>query len=117
MTNEPETASSGSKPAPRNPTKPREEAEKYDGIWMPRRDFFSKLNWVAFLAAVGGVVAATVRLLYPKVLFEPPKTFKAGYPEEYGVGEVSERWKRRHRIWIIRTGQGLFALSAKCTHL
>jgi cytochrome b6-f complex iron-sulfur subunit len=116
MTNEPEAANAGSKTTPKNPTKRREEA-KYDGIWMPRRDFFSKLNWAAFLAATGGVIAASVRLMYPKVLFEPSATFKAGHPEEYGVGEVSERWKRKYRTWIIRTEQGIIALSGKCTHL
>lgn len=114
--NESETASLGSKIIRTIPVRSR-EAETYDGIWMPRRSFFSRLTWTAFLTAVGGVIVATVRLLYPKVLFEPPKTFKAGYPDDYAVGEVSERWKRKYRTWIIRTDQGLFALSAKCTHL
>mgnify|MGYP001604511283 CR=1 FL=1 len=114
--NEPEIAKPASRRA-RNTATGRREEEKFDGIWMPRRSFFSKLTWVAFLSAVGGVLAASVRLLYPKVLFEPAQTFHAGYPEDYGVGEVSERWKRKHRTWIIRTDQGLFALSAKCTHL
>ena len=56
-------------------------------------------------------------MLYPKVLFEAAQSFKAGYPGDYAVGEVSERWKKKYRAWIVRTDQGLFALSAKCTHL
>ena len=30
----------------------------------------------------------------PRVLFEPPTFFKAGRPEEYAVGEVSEKWMK-----------------------
>lgn len=90
---------------------------EYDGVWMPRRDFFSRLSWLTFLSAVAGTVAASVRLLFPKVLFEPPMTFRAGFPAEYQVGEVSERWKKKHRTWIVRTEEGFFALSGKCTHL
>ncbi len=96
---------------------PKRDDEKYDGIWMPRRDFFSALTWWAFGAAVGGAILASVRMLFPKVLFELSLTFKAGFPEDYQVGEVSERWKKKYRTWIIRTDEGFYALSAKCTHL
>ncbi len=96
---------------------PRRDDEKFDGIWMPRRDFFGKLTWVAFGAAVAGTIIASVRMLFPKVLFEPFLTFKAGFPEDYQAGEVSERWKKKYRCWIVRTEEGFFALSAKCTHL
>lgn len=95
----------------------KREDEKFDGIWMPRRDLFAKLTWWAFGAAVVGAIVASLRMLFPKVLFEPPLTFKAGYPEDYPIGEASERWKKKHRVWIIRTEDGFFALSAKCTHL
>ncbi len=101
--------------APNQP--PKREDEKYDGIWMPRRDFLGKFTWAAFGAAVVGTILGSVRMLFPKVLFEPSTTFKAGFPEDYQVGEVSERWKKKYRTWIIRTEEGFFALSAKCTHL
>lgn len=96
---------------------PRREEEKFEGIWMPRRDFFSKLTWVAFGAAAVGTIMASLRMLFPKVLFEPSRTFKAGYAQDYQVGEVSERWKKKHRTWIVRSDEGFYALSAKCTHL
>lgn len=91
--------------------------ERFDGIWMPRRDFLSIMAWAATWASVLGAIVASVRMMFPKVLFDPPMTFTAGLPEEYQVGEVSERWKKRYRTWIIRTEEGFFALSAKCTHL
>jgi len=51
------------------------------------------------------------------VLFTPPSTFKAGLPTDYAIGEVSEKFKKDQRVWIIRTEVGLYALFAKCTHL
>ena len=95
----------------------RHDKKTYDGIWMPRRDFFSWLTWFTFLSAVFGTLVASVRMLFPKVLFEPPMVFKAGFPDEYRVGEVSERWKKTERAWIVRTEEGFYALSAKCPHL
>ncbi|MBI2838482.1 MAG: ubiquinol-cytochrome c reductase iron-sulfur subunit [Acidobacteria bacterium] len=95
----------------------RRDEERFDGIWMPRRDFFSTVAWAATGVSVLGAIVASVRMMFPKVLFDPPMTFTAGFPEEYQVGEVSERWKKRYRTWIIRTDEGFFALSAKCTHL
>ncbi len=96
---------------------PKQEDEKYDGIWIPRRDFFGRLTWWSFGAAVFATSLASVRMLFPKVLFEPSLSFKAGFPEDYQVGEVSERWKKKYRAWIVRTEEGFYALSAKCTHL
>jgi cytochrome b6-f complex iron-sulfur subunit len=55
--------------------------------------------------------------MFPRVLFEPPTSFKAGYPWEYTVGEVSERFKDTQRVWIIREEDGFYALLAVCTHL
>jgi cytochrome b6-f complex iron-sulfur subunit len=33
------------------------------------------------------------------VLNEPPQQFKAGFPNEYGMG-VDERWKEKFGIWL-----------------
>lgn len=84
-----------------------------------RRGFLSwlALGWVAFASASAAMVALTVRFMFPNVLFEPSQTFLAGLPEEYPVGEVSSRWKERFGVWIIRTNEGLYALSTTCTHL
>ena len=47
-------------------------------------------------------LAATGRFMFPNVLNEPPQQFKAGFPQEYGVG-VDERWKDKYGIWVVRT--------------
>ncbi len=38
------------------------------------------LGWTAFSAACASGLVATARFLFPNVLFEPPQSFKAGFP-------------------------------------
>jgi cytochrome b6-f complex iron-sulfur subunit len=86
------------------------------GLWS-RRDFFGRLAWSGFgVVSLIGTLAA-VRSAFPRVLFTPPSTFKAGLPRDFTIGEVSEKFKREHRVWIIRNDEGIYALFAKCTHL
>jgi cytochrome b6-f complex iron-sulfur subunit len=84
-----------------------------------RRGFLSwlALAWIAFTAAMTAGLTALARFLFPNVLFEPPSTFRAGIPSEYGVGVVDERFKERFGVWIVRDEEGLYALSTVCTHL
>ncbi len=86
---------------------------------MTRRAFISwlSLGWVAFVGATGVFASVLQRYLFPNVLYEPPSSFKAGPPSDYAVGEVDERWKEKHGVWIIRTEKNLYALSTVCTHL
>lgn len=85
-------------------------------LWS-RRDFFGRLGWMGFGIFTGVSLLGFVRSAFPRVLFTPPSTFKAGFPNEYTIGEVSERFKQDHRVWIIREADGFYALFAKCTHL
>jgi cytochrome b6-f complex iron-sulfur subunit len=85
-------------------------------LWS-RRDFFGRLGWGGFTIFTGVSLLAFVRSAFPRVLFTPPSTFKAGMPNEYTIGEVSERFKQDQRVWIIREADGFYALFAKCTHL
>jgi cytochrome b6-f complex iron-sulfur subunit len=81
------------------------------------------LAWGAFTAASAAALAATGRFMFPNVLNEPPQQFKAGFPNEYGMG-VDERWKEKYGVWIVRTAEdieqhasGFYSLSVTCTHL
>jgi cytochrome b6-f complex iron-sulfur subunit len=81
------------------------------------------LAWGAFSAASAAALAATGRFMFPNVLNEPPQQFKAGFPNEYGIG-VDERWKEKFAIWLVRTADdieqhtsGFYALITVCTHL
>lgn len=86
-------------------------------LWMPRRDWLARVTWWTFLGSISGMAGASLRMLFPRVTFEQAAAFKAGLPAEYAVGQISERWKKRYRVWIIRDEDGFYALSAKCTHL
>ena len=81
------------------------------------------LSWGAFSAASAAALAATGRFMFPNVLNEPPQQFKAGLPDEYGMG-VDERWKEKFGVWLVRTPEdidqhvsGFYAIIAVCTHL
>lgn len=87
-----------------------------------RRDFlasfpFVTTAWVAITGALAGVGAASLRFLYPNVLYEPPQQFKVGFPTDFQVGEVSIGFKDRFGIWVIRNDEGFYALITVCTHL
>jgi cytochrome b6-f complex iron-sulfur subunit len=110
-------------PAPKPaPPKPAAAAKQP----MPRRSFLSwmTLAWAAFTASMLAAVTATARFMFPNVLFEPPPTFKAGFPNEIQIGQVDERFKQKFAVWLVRTAfdqyanaEGIFALSTVCTHL
>jgi cytochrome b6-f complex iron-sulfur subunit len=84
-----------------------------------RREFnWLALAWTAFTAASVAGLTATMRFMFPNVLFEPPMLFKAGYPDSYKPGEVDERFKEKYGVWIIRGEDNImYALIAICTHL
>ncbi len=86
---------------------------------VSRRGFLSWISagWLAFAALTTGTLIGTVRFLFPNVLFEPPQMFRAGFPEEYTVGNVSTRFKDQFAVWIVRTPTEIYVLSTVCTHL
>ncbi|MEE8484494.1 MAG: Rieske 2Fe-2S domain-containing protein [Nitrospinota bacterium] len=90
---------------------------------LPRRRFFNFVGWGSFLTFFSGMGAAGAKFFYPGVLYEPQSTFRAGKPEEYvapAEGEtvvVDERWKKKQRLWVIRTRDGIYGMVAVCTHL
>jgi cytochrome b6-f complex iron-sulfur subunit len=108
------------KTAPAGVKKPKQDRapENDPGIWrISRRNFFSVAGWAAFFVFIATSTVATLRMMFPRILYEPPSAFKAGLPQDYLVGEVSEKYKDDYRVWIIRESEGFYALSAICTHL
>jgi cytochrome b6-f complex iron-sulfur subunit len=53
--------------------------------------------------------------LSPNVLFEPPSRFRAGAPHTHPVNSVT--FLADQLVYIVRSQQGMWALSAICTHL
>jgi cytochrome b6-f complex iron-sulfur subunit len=92
------------------------EKPKEANLWT-RREFFGFAGWGAFLTAIGLGLLGFLRLLFPRVLFEPSPLFKAGKPSDYSDGEVSEKYKDDQRVWIVREAGKIMAIQAICTHL
>jgi cytochrome b6-f complex iron-sulfur subunit len=92
------------------------ERAQLGGLWS-RRDVFGRFGWGIFGAFSLVSLVAAVRSAFPRVLFSPPSTFKAGLPTDYAIGEISEKYKKDRRVWIVRNEEGVYALFAKCTHL
>jgi cytochrome b6-f complex iron-sulfur subunit len=111
----------GAKPAPAAAAKatPAAASAAAKGDGMSRRGFFSwaAVAWVGFTAAIGGCATAMGRFMFPNVLFEPPTTFKAGFPRDFGEGVVDTRFVDKYGVWIVKDSGRIYALIAICTHL
>lgn len=114
MSEEIKPATQPAQPAAPKPTAPAAPAGNMD-----RRKFLSWFGvaWVTFAAATTGALSIVLRFLFPNVVFEPPTSFKAGFPSEYEPGVVDERWKEKFGVWMVRAPEGIYALSTICTHL
>ena len=86
---------------------------------IDRKGFIKWLTvgWLAFAAATGGFFTVMIRFLFPNVLFEPPQSFKIGFPDDFTKGEIDTRFKNKFAVWIGRNDDGIYALSTVCTHL
>jgi cytochrome b6-f complex iron-sulfur subunit len=86
---------------------------------VSRRGFLGVLGagWALFAAASAAGLGALGRFMFPNVLYEPPQEFKAGFPDEFAVDAVDERFKAAYGVWIVRESTGFFVLSTTCTHL
>jgi cytochrome b6-f complex iron-sulfur subunit len=87
------------------------------GTLWSRRDVFGRFAWGVFAAFGGITLLGVLRSAFPRVLFQPPSIFKAGVPSDFAIGEVSTKFQKDQRVWIIREEKGMYALWAKCTHL
>ncbi len=111
------TATPASAPAVKKPKQDR-PPENDHGIWrISRRNFFSVAGWAAFFVFIATSTVASLRMMFPRILYEAPSAFKAGFPDDFIMGEVSEKYKDDYRVWIVRESEGFYALSAICTHL
>jgi len=62
-----------------------------------------------------GLLAALARFAVPDVLYEPPRRFPVGRPEDFPPESVT--LLPDHRVFVFRTDAGFYAISAVCTHL
>jgi len=79
-----------------------------------RREVLSRLGTGAVAAAVGVPALLAVRSLVPNALYERPRRFKAGKPDQFAQGAT---FLAAGRVFIFRQDKIFHCVSAVCTHL
>ena len=129
----PATAAKGEQaavpPMPPKPDYAKPKPTKVPAGDKEERRFFLSVLVGSFLgvgfttmAATGGLwTLATLRFMFPNVLTEPPSKFKIGFPSDFPLGVVDEKFKAQFGIWPVNVeykGQSqIVALKTVCTHL
>src|SRR5580693_86708 len=82
---------------------------------LNRRKFFTRLGAGSLAVAGAGASAFAVQYLSPNVLYEASPVVSAGRPEHYPLDSVT--LDPSFGIFIVRSAEGFYALSAVCSHL
>lgn len=99
-----------------NPAKEGDRAgSRLEAPRVSRRSFLSLASLGSFFAALGVAAAGVLRLPAPAVLPGPVRRYKIGFAEQYPVG--SETRLEKENVFVFRDAQGIYAISAICTHL
>ena len=80
-----------------------------------RRQAFVKLGAGSLVVACSGAAVFGYEFLAPNVLYEPSPIVNAGKPDRYPSGSVTQ--DLQSGIYIVHGAEGLYAMSAVCTHL
>ena len=83
---------------------------------VSRRRLFNFIGWGFIGIFLTTTLGSVIRFFVPRILYEPPTRYKVGFPFEYTLG-ISERFKKKFRIWIVRELDKMYVIEAKCTHL
>ncbi len=89
------------------------EVQNKSGV--SRRDFLSLASWGAAIASSLALLAGIFRMFKPDVHYEESQKFKIGKPENFPMGTVRKLDDKK--VFIFSDDQGLYAVSAICTHL
>jgi len=80
-----------------------------------RRRFVLTVGTAGLGAGSLGLLVALARSVVPDVLYEAPRRFPVGRPEEFPLDSVTLLADRR--VFVFREAGGFHAISAVCTHL
>ncbi len=75
-----------------------------------------RIIWTCIWGFLAANLLMFMRFFFPRALFEPSTICDLGPPSDYLLG-VSDRFKQRCRIYVVREPTRIFAIFAKCTHL
>lgn len=93
---------------------PRDTAIEAEAV-QTRRRFLLGTGTVAVAGSVLGFMGATVRYLFPSVLYEAPARFPVGSPSVYPPNTVT--FLPDARLFVFNRPSGFYAISSVCTHL
>jgi cytochrome b6-f complex iron-sulfur subunit len=82
---------------------------------LSRRRFLFVSGTASIVAGALGFLGATVRYLFPNVLYEPPSRFLVGLPRDFPP--ASATFLPEHQIYVINSPEGFYTISSVCTHL
>lgn len=80
-----------------------------------RRQAFVKLGFGSIGVAFAGAAVFGYEFLSPNVLYEPSPIVDSGKPDQYPPGSVTQDLQAG--IYIVHGPEGIYAMSAVCTHL
>jgi len=75
-----------------------------------------RIVWLSIFGFMATSLLMFFRFFLPRTIFEPSSIFRVGFPGDYGVG-VDTKYQQLYRIWVVKTSDRLFVISAVCTHL
>jgi cytochrome b6-f complex iron-sulfur subunit len=104
-------------PRPLDPAELRRFGCDPESTTFSRRDFLTRAGWAALGVASAATAGGLLVFGFPRVLDEPPHSFKVGPAKLYKAGTVNTRWVHANGFWIVRDTEKLVALKAVCTHL
>lgn len=85
------------------------------GVETGRRRFLFLTGTSSVVAGVLGFLGATVRFLFPNVLYEAPSRFPIGLAKDFPPGSVT--FLPEHQLFVFTAPEGFYAISSICTHL
>jgi cytochrome b6-f complex iron-sulfur subunit len=85
------------------------------GAACNRRQAFVRLGVGSVGVALTGAAVFGYEFLSPNVLYEPSPIVDSGKPDQYPPGSVTQDLQAG--IYIVHGPEGLYAMSAVCTHL
>jgi cytochrome b6-f complex iron-sulfur subunit len=80
-----------------------------------RREAFVRIGVGSIGVACSGAAVFGYEFLAPNVLYEPSPVINAGKPDRYPPGSVTQ--DLQSGIYIVNGPEGIYAMSAVCTHL
>ena len=80
-----------------------------------RRRLVVVTGTAGLVAGALGLLGALARSVVPDVLYEPPRRFPVGRPQDFPPASVTLVAERR--VFVFNTPEGFYAISAVCTHL